>query len=38
MGDFFSRTAMGVVGILLLTVIAAAAWTLGPTAIDRWFG
>jgi hypothetical protein len=38
MGDFFSRTSMMAIGLLLLTVIAWAAWRLGPTALERWFG
>jgi hypothetical protein len=36
--DFFSRTAMWVLGALLLTAIAWTAWMIGPTAVDRWFG
>lgn len=38
MGDFFSRTGMMAIGVLLLTVIGWAAWRLGPTALERWFG
>ncbi len=37
-GAFFSRTAMAVIGVLLLAVIVLTVWTIGPTAIQRWFG
>lgn len=36
--SFFSRTATVVIGVQLLAVIAWAAWMLGPTAMQRWFG
>jgi len=29
---------MMAIGVLLLTVIGWAAWRLGPTALERWFG
>ena len=34
---FFSRTAMTVVGVLLLVVLIWAIYMLGPTALERWF-
>lgn len=37
-GDFFSRTATTVIALLLVVVVAWAVWTIGPTAIQRWFG
>ena len=36
--DFFSRSAMNVVGLLLLTMIVSAIYLLWDVAIERWFG
>jgi len=36
--DFFSRSGMKLVGLLLLTVIAGATYLLWDVAIKRWFG
>jgi hypothetical protein len=38
MSDFFSRTGIHVVGGLLLAAIVYAIWSIGPVAVDRWFG
>lgn len=36
--DLFSRSAMNVVGLLLLTMIVSAIYLLWDVAIKRWFG
>ena len=36
--DFFSRSGMNVVGLLLLTMIVSAIYLLWDVAIKRWFG
>ena len=36
--DFFSRSGMSVVGLLLLTMIVAAIYLLWDVAGKRWFG
>lgn len=36
--DFFSRSGMNAVGLMLLTVIMAAVYVLWDVAIKRWFG
>ena len=36
--DFFSRSGMNVVGLLLLTMIVSAIYLLWDVAIMRWFG
>ena len=33
----FSRSAMPVIGLLLLLVLVWAIYMLGPTAVERWF-
>lgn len=36
--DFFSRSGMNVIGVLLLAVIIWAIYRLWDVAIERWFG
>jgi hypothetical protein len=35
---FFSRNAGVVIGVLLLLIIIWVIYSLGPTALGRWFG
>lgn len=36
--DFFSRSGMNVIGVLLLAVITATIYVLSDVAVKRWFG
>ena len=36
--DFFSRSGMSLVGLLLMLMIVSAAYALWDVAIERWFG
>jgi len=36
--DYFSRTGMNLIGLLLLFMIVSAVYTLWDVAIERWFG
>jgi hypothetical protein len=36
--DFFSRSGMNVVGLLLLSMVASAVYLLWDVAMKRWFG
>ena len=36
--DFFSRTSMTTIGLLLVAVIATTAYMLREVAVERWFG
>ena len=36
--DFFSRSGMNLIGLLLLLMILSATYLLWDVAINRWFG
>jgi hypothetical protein len=36
--DFFSRSGMNLIGLLLLLTIVSATYVLWDVAIKRWFG